>query len=415
MQEGKIIKFYREKRKLTQEKLGAGICSPTHISKIERGLTDYSPEITDLLAKRLEIDLETKIKSMAHMKEKLDEWLEMIIAQNTNAAIKTQKELADNELIMASEYRIRYLLLLLLHQFKLGQFPDDTPKQLKALQKLRSEFTEMEKNLYKHVIGIYHMMVENHQNSIKHSIDILKSIDFEVYENALVYFDLASAYHHTNSPVLAYFYAEKALNLYKQKHNFLGIIDAENLMIIQTELDQHRDFQKTTKEYHNLIDICNQYQAPDKKAKLLHNFAYENLRRGHYLEAAKLYKASMDLKDSMSGIYLLSLEGYIRASFEGGSLSTEELLKEIQDGLEISEKIKDTLYKTVLTLHKYNILKNNKQYYRYLTNKALPYFKAHGYKFMVRRYEKELFTYHKKLGKNEEAVEIANQIIDQIE
>lgn len=42
MLEGKIIKFYREFQGLKQKDLGDGICSSTHISKIERGLTEVS-------------------------------------------------------------------------------------------------------------------------------------------------------------------------------------------------------------------------------------------------------------------------------------------------------------------------------------------------------------------------------------
>ncbi|MCM3393700.1 helix-turn-helix transcriptional regulator [Cytobacillus pseudoceanisediminis] len=58
------MKFYREKAKLTQQQLGEGICSDTHVSKIERGITDYSPEITccflngsELILKRRSCDL----------------------------------------------------------------------------------------------------------------------------------------------------------------------------------------------------------------------------------------------------------------------------------------------------------------------------------------------------------------------
>ncbi|WP_420491563.1 helix-turn-helix domain-containing protein, partial [Neobacillus drentensis] len=52
MYEGKIIKFYREKYKLTQEELGKNICSITHISKIECGQTTFATEIISLLSKR---------------------------------------------------------------------------------------------------------------------------------------------------------------------------------------------------------------------------------------------------------------------------------------------------------------------------------------------------------------------------
>ncbi|USK33128.1 helix-turn-helix transcriptional regulator [Bacillus sp. F19] len=51
MLEGKLIKFYREKEGFTQGELVQGICSVTHLSKIERGITEYSGEITFLLSK----------------------------------------------------------------------------------------------------------------------------------------------------------------------------------------------------------------------------------------------------------------------------------------------------------------------------------------------------------------------------
>ena len=60
MIEGKLIKFYREKAGLTQGQLCEGICSATHLSKIEREITEYSGEITLLLSQRLNICLENE-------------------------------------------------------------------------------------------------------------------------------------------------------------------------------------------------------------------------------------------------------------------------------------------------------------------------------------------------------------------
>ncbi|HLR68979.1 MAG TPA: helix-turn-helix transcriptional regulator, partial [Virgibacillus sp.] len=59
--EGEIIKFYREKQNLTQAQLGEGICTTTHVSKIERGKTSYSNEIITLFSKRLSIDIQQEI------------------------------------------------------------------------------------------------------------------------------------------------------------------------------------------------------------------------------------------------------------------------------------------------------------------------------------------------------------------
>ena len=63
MLEGEIIKFYREKSGLTQAMLGEGICTPTHVSKIERGKTAYSPEIISLFSAVLNIDIQRKLNT----------------------------------------------------------------------------------------------------------------------------------------------------------------------------------------------------------------------------------------------------------------------------------------------------------------------------------------------------------------
>lgn len=407
MYEGKIIKFYREKACMTQEQLGTGICSATHISKIERGLTDYAAEISALLTAKLGINMERAVSDLTSIKEKLDHWQEMIISQNMQAASQINEELANSHLIQISEYEVLYKLLRVQYNLKQGNM-SQVHKQIKHLPKDCNKLPAFEKNLYKHVHGIYYMAKENHSKSVA----ILKNIEFDSYSNPLVYYDLATAYHYIHSPVLAYYYAEKALQLYKERNNFLGIIDTENLMIIQVESDQHRDIKETVEQYENLINICDLCNSPDKKAKILHNFAYEQLRRKNYSEAEKLYSQSMDLKEKQTGIYLLSLEGYIRSVSEGGLLSQEELLKHIHEGLEIAKEIKDTLYTIVLTLHNYLVLKRNKQYYRYLTNKALPYFKKHGYIMISQRYERKLFNHYSEIGETDKAMEIAALIID---
>ncbi|PET49840.1 transcriptional regulator, partial [Bacillus sp. AFS001701] len=68
MYEGKIIKYYREKSQMTQEQLGKGICSSTHISKIERSQTEYAHEIIALLSDRLGIKIENEISKLKNIK-----------------------------------------------------------------------------------------------------------------------------------------------------------------------------------------------------------------------------------------------------------------------------------------------------------------------------------------------------------
>ena len=409
MYEGKIIKFYREQAKMTQKELGEGICSSTHISKIERGITEYAPELTKQIAARLQKDIEQEIKKFIQIKEKLDMWHESIISLNMQAAETIQKELATNQLIDISDYHTLYYLLSIKYNLKKGNLVH-IAKHLRKLNKDVNQFPAYEKNMYKHILGIYYTAIGDHLASIQ----TLESVDLDSYNNALLNYDLANAYHFNNSPVLAFYYAEKALRYYRQKNHLLGIIDTENLKIIQLESDQYHDFKETKKQYEMLLNLCEISHSHEKKAKLLHNYAYEYLRRKNYPEAAKYYKQSMDLKDKNTGIYVLSLEGFIRASMEGELLSREKLLKYVHEGLEMCKKIDEKIYKVVLTIHKYALLQREKQYFHFIATKALPFLREHGYMIVAERYEKELFEYYSKTNEKDKALQLAAIVMERL-
>lgn len=77
----------------------------------------------------------------------------------------------------------------------------------------------------------------------------------------------------------------------------------------------------------------------------------------------------------LTGNLFFRLNGYIRISLEGDLLSKGELLELAQDGLEISIELKHPLY-TFLFKHVVYLLENQyEQYYTYLSEKALPFFR----------------------------------------
>ncbi|MFJ7935677.1 helix-turn-helix domain-containing protein [Sporosarcina sp. NPDC096371] len=407
MYEGKIIKFYRKKEKLTQEQLGEGVCSVTHISKIERGLTEYSPEITVLLSKRLNINIEEELANLKNLKIKLDYWHEVIISRNMQEALRINNELANNQLFEISEHVTYYKLL----QAKFNVIKGNLKKAKKLIEQIQVSHNHLsiyETNLFKHILGLYYMSIDEH---IK-SVDTLNSIDFKNYSDPSIYYDLGAAYHSVHSPVLAYYYAEKALNFFRKTNQFLRIIDTENLMLIQVESDQHRDFKNTVEQYENLINLCELCNAPDKKAKVLHNFAYEHLRREKYQRAGQLYKESMELKDRTSTLYLLSLDGYIRSALKGKFLPQEELQMLVNEGLTIATDSADTMYESIFTLHQFSILQQEEHYYSYLATKVLPYFNGNGYTMIAQSYKRDLFNYYTKNGHTKKALEIATSMIN---
>ncbi|MDF2038417.1 helix-turn-helix domain-containing protein [Cytobacillus oceanisediminis] len=407
MYEGKIIKFYREKAKLTQQQLGEGICSDTHVSKIERGMTDYSRQITSLFSKRLGINIEEEVKRYKNIKKLLNRWHDAIIKELFNEAKTIKDELEKEPLLQITDYQILYELLKARYHL-LHNNLEQTDIIIKVIQIKHKDLPPYESNLLKHLLGIYYL---SKQDMIK-AVDILKTINAEDYKNPEYYLNLATAYLAVNSKVMAYYFAEKSLQYFIKTNNILKMIDAEMIMLMTRESDGLSDFQKIVEQYKALTHTCELCHAPDKKARLLHNLAFEHYTRHEYVDSSRLYQQSMVLKEKKSAVYLISLEGFIRSCFEGNLLSDDKLKKLCHDGLSTSREINQYLYLISFKLLLYLINNQQSEYFCYLSSEALPYFKKCGYVTLVQRYEKELFNYYLKTDEKGKALELADILIN---
>lgn len=406
MNEGKIIKFYREKYKMTQEQLGKGICSGTHISKIERLHTEYAPEIITLLSQRLGINIENELIKLNNINNRLNHWHDVIVMQLIEEMDLINHELEQEELIQISDYIYLYKLLrvryLLMHNLT-----EQALEIINEIQKKEHKLSTYETNLFKHVLGVYY--IAKHEN-LK-AIQALKSINDSDYNNKEYTYHLAIAYHLNESPVMAYFFADKSRQFFKEINNYLRVIDAEMLMAIQVKDDG--DFKETIQRFESLIKSCELCHSPSRKAKVLHNLAFEYYRRKDYKPANIYYKESMILKDNESSPYLLSLEGYIRSAYYGSLHPKDELLQLANEGLERALKKNEQLYINLFTLLSYLIQDKEQEYHQYLFDYSLPLFKKFGFVYLIKRSEKELFNYCVKQKQTGKALKIAQILINQ--
>jgi hypothetical protein len=314
-------------------------------------------------------------------------------------------ELEREELIKISEHNNMYQLLraryLLLHSNSHEAF-----KVIKKIQKIENKLTPYDTNLLKHVLGIYYMLNEDYIAAIQ----TLKAIQNEFYNNPEYYYQLAVAYHTLQSPVLAYYYAEKSHQFFEYTNNYPKVIDAEMLMIIQVKDDD--DDEEIINRFKNLIKSCDLCNAPDRKARVLHNLAFEYFRRKKYDQASWYYKESMSLKKNESPAYLLSLEGYILSAFHGDLIPNEKLIQHAEKGLTIAKNNNQLLYIHLFKLLLCLLKSKEKEYYQYLSNKALPMFVKSGYTFWIQRSKKELYNYYYKKKLTDEALEMAQLLIN---
>ncbi|MES9682283.1 helix-turn-helix transcriptional regulator [Gottfriedia acidiceleris] len=404
MLEGQIIKFYRERQNMMQKDLGIGICSSTHISKIERGLTEVSKETIDLLSKRLCIEMETEINTYFDLDSLLKKWHESIILKLNAKAKSIKKQLEAISLLQMPVIYRSYTLVLTRYYLLIGL--DHQAKSLIDEMEKWSDLSPYENSMLLHIKGINSLMNKNFYNAISY----FQGIDLTYYNNQEYYYHLAVAYHSLNSRVMAYYYAEKSLRFFTEIRSITGMIEAEMLMLIQVEQDEYCESKDT--EYQKLIEMAENFRLDHQKAILTHNLAYQKVCQGKYETASEYYKQSMDTSDTHTEIYLAALEGYIKALTQQGLKSTEELLKLAEKGIALSEELNETIFKHSFHLHKYKLQNVEEKYYYYLEKEAFPYFKKMAYGLLIEHYSIKLFDFHMEKGNVKEANQYATYLVE---
>lgn len=407
MIQGKIIKFYRELQGLRQADLGDQICSSTHVSKIERGIAEVSEEILELLSKRLQIDMQVEIETYLSLDSILKEWHDSIILKRISKATSIKTKLEGIILLKIPDFYRSYTLVLTRYYFLIGE--STIAKSLIEEMDSWQELSLYDQNMLYHINGKFYLDFQSEYNL---AISYFKKIDLTYYNNPEYYYDLAAAYMCMNSRILAYHYANKALQFFTSLNSFNRIIESEMLMLIQVEDEQI--FDTIDSRYSSLIEMADNFDLTDSKAKLLHNYAYYLFHNGCYEKAFEHYRQSLFLRDSTHPQYLWTLEGYLNTATKLGSLSKIKLLKIAEEGLTLAKKLEDTLCLHFFQLHLLKIQNLTDQYYLYLETVAYPFFKNMGYTRAVEIYEIKLFDYYLEKGDIERANQYTLSIVNRL-
>ncbi|CAM3584270.1 helix-turn-helix domain-containing protein [Cytobacillus oceanisediminis] len=402
---GKIIKFHREKAGLTQGQLGEGICSVTHLSKIERGITEFSEEITNLLAKKLQINPQDEIVRYHDLSKRLNQWHDAMIMQRIPESETLKIELEEETLIHMPEFQVLYRLLSARYYLSVNKL-ESAFRIIQELQRNETALSPHDRGMLKHVLGIYYFLT----GQFLDCISSLTSIDQDQYNHEEYYYHLAIAYHSIHSNITAYYYGKKALQYFQRTLNILRIIDTEMLLIIQLNSKELHDFNETKEKYEQLIKLCDACNSDARKSKLYHNLAFEYFRRKKYRDSAALYKEAIKLTEENAPHYLTALDGYIHTCFKGSLQPKETLIELSEKGLKQAKDL-DSYTWIYFQLHLHLLREEEKLYYQLIEETALPYFKNIGYGILIDHYEKKLFHYYSRKGDAQKALELASSFI----
>ncbi|KQL38732.1 MULTISPECIES: helix-turn-helix domain-containing protein [Bacillaceae] len=403
---GEIIKYYREKKGISQSNLGEGICGKAYISRFESGKVTLSEEIIYKLAQKLEIDINKEIESFYLIEKHLNEWNQAIIMQRTPQIEGVKVVLDQNPFILASKHAANYLLLKGRYYLHKNMFTE-AKNIIDYVEKEFQTLSNYEKNVLLHIKGIYCISTFRtaHGEECQTAVNLLKQIKIAEYNNEEYYYHLAVAYHHAKAKVSAFTYAKKALQFFNKTYNHVSAMNAQILMLMQLDSERDIDFLVLVENYKDLIHNCVILGAHESKINILFNLGEEFYKRKEFDQAVSFFEEAFLLTDKSSIKYLRRLYHFTEACLDAKLLKKKNLLEKIETGTKLAKKscpIYFNLYKLLALKSK----KNSSQYYQFLAEVVVPQLIDTNNTSFFEQYGKILYNHYIEQKEYEKAIEV---------
>lgn len=230
---GSVIKYYRSKNKLTQSQLADGICSISHLSKIESNT--YSPHestIEALLAK-MGVQWKKEIAKLDRLERQLNDFITCSLHYDLAEMEQQYNNLQqDNDYIQSTDlvnqyelYKFRYYLYI--------QEQSRIDRQKEMLDRMKNSFTESETWMYQLFLSLYFTLA----NKKEHAMECIKSLDKGLqsipkkFEGEFYYQKARLFIMHEQYELSAHF-AELSVQYFRLNYNYIRLLHAQLLLAI---------------------------------------------------------------------------------------------------------------------------------------------------------------------------------------
>jgi HTH-type transcriptional regulator, quorum sensing regulator NprR len=329
---GKIIYYHRRKQKKTQEQLCQGICSVTHLSKIENNAKEANPQTLQLLCDRLGISIEEEDQKSCLIRQKLDMFYEAIERMQQEKATEIYYQLQDykeyihcTDMIYLYElFKLRYYLLL--NDLKAYE------KAIFGIHRYLPKFSPFETYLWNLLQGIYFGKKEQFSKALLY----LSSVEHqaEQYQTKITDYDYfrAALHGHLSHYSLSIHYAYKALRVFQNTNNFLRIVYVK--MILAVNFIYIGEFDKGKEMLENILSDGEMLQDKETRALSYHNLGYLHFREGNIAKALDYYAKALEIKEKNSASYYITIT-YLAEALISDSQNTRaaQILKEALDSI----------------------------------------------------------------------------------
>ena len=390
---GSILKYYRMKNNLTQGELSEGICSISHLSKIESNRYVPHAETVDALFKRMNVVWAKEVQTYETLKEKLNAFILHSVYYDLKSMETLYKELSDNEEFLQSTDLVnRYELYKLRYYLFKQEIPRAT-QQVIILKKMMSTFNDYEKGISKVIFFMYDIFSQNFEKAEERLEQIEENRERipQMFEGEL-YYQKAYLLHTKAQYGRSSYFAELAVDHYQKDCNYIRLLHAQLLLAINyTNRDlilQAEELFKTVLRNSKMMELDELYQGA------LYNYSELQNRMGLHKSA---YNLLMELKQLIEPRtdYYTSILIHLLHTAAVEEMDFEVLLQE----LEAIVGRKNDAYLTT-QLNYFRAMKISQQeLFDYCEEIAFPFYEEYGYIGEARSIAWKLANHYRSIGK----------------
>jgi HTH-type transcriptional regulator, quorum sensing regulator NprR len=331
---GKVIYYHRRKQNKTQEQLCQGICSVTHLSKIENNVKEANPKTLQLLCDRLQISIEEENKKSEVVRHKLDLFYETIERLHQEKASILYKELQEfKEYVHCTDMIYLYELYMLRYYLLLNDFPK-FEESSRGIHNYISKFSPFEEYVWDLLQAIYYGKKEQFPQALLF-LSRMENKAEEYLAKISEYYYFRSALHgHLCHYSLSIHYAYKALQVFQQTNNLVRMVHVK--MILAVNFIHIGEFDKGKEMLVHILSDAQMLQDTDTKALSLHNLGFLYYRQGNIEESLDYYSQALLHKEKNSASYYITISYLAEALISFSQYEkAAELLSEVLDSIQV--------------------------------------------------------------------------------
>lgn len=398
---GPLIKYHRTKKRMTQATLCDGICSITHLSKIENNNREGNSETIRLLLERLKVDISELEKGERNIRHLLDEFVSHLQYYELEKLPPAYEQLENyKDFIVYTDYMYLYELyklryFLSVNELKLAE------DQFRWLQIHKQNFSQHEWYLLSYFHSIFLVLRGKYHEADKNLMEIIqKNISLGVFEGEVLY-HIAVVKGHLAESNQAIIYGEKALEYFKEQINFRRIL--YTLLSLSMNYSRVKVYDKALETYGHLLRNAEIFNYSSLLPQVYHNIGDLHYIMGNYSIARAYFKKSQTKMPKDTEDFLLCLFNIGQTEYQLENWDTSrgnfELLKEEANRIKVYQY---GMYATFYLL----LLDNTRaKAMAYLEEKLLPYTSTNGRCADAHKlFSNILSEFYKEEGKFDKAV-----------